>query len=225
MLPRCLNKHAGDFDADDQRLLEGLSQQAAAALENARLFEKVERQQRLEGEPCCSKSSVRSSLEIRLGPLLDKILTAATQLLESERGALFLHDPKRNELYSHAAGGIDSSEIRFPRQRRHCGRMLHLGQGDQYSGGLQGRALQSGDRPAHRLSNQQHPVHAHRAKGARAIGVMEILNRKAWRVQQRATSGGCTRFAPKRRYRFRNAQLFEESAPGAQLQRIHFCAA
>src|SRR3972149_664722 len=39
-----LNKHIGDFDVEDQRLLEGMSQQAAAALENARLFEKVERQ-------------------------------------------------------------------------------------------------------------------------------------------------------------------------------------
>jgi adenylate cyclase len=35
-----LNKLSGDFDAEDQRLLEGLSLQASAALENARLFEK-----------------------------------------------------------------------------------------------------------------------------------------------------------------------------------------
>jgi len=101
-----LNKHAGDFDAEDQRLLEGLSQQAAAALENARLFEKVERQQREEAMLLEVVSSIAS--EIRLGPLLAKILAAATQLLDSDRGALFLYDPKRHELYSRVADGIDS---------------------------------------------------------------------------------------------------------------------
>ena len=45
---QALNKQTGDFDVEDQRLLEGLSTQAAAALENARLFERVERQQREE---------------------------------------------------------------------------------------------------------------------------------------------------------------------------------
>lgn len=107
-----LNKHTGDFDAEDQRLLEDLSQQAAAALENARLFEKVERQQREEATLLEVVSSIAS--ETRLGPLLAKILAAATQLLDSDRGALFLYDPKRDELYSHVADGIDSSEIRFP---------------------------------------------------------------------------------------------------------------
>ena len=62
------------------RLLEGLSQQAAAALENASLFEKVDRQQREEAMLLEVVSSIAS--EIRLEPLLAKILTAATQLLE-----------------------------------------------------------------------------------------------------------------------------------------------
>ena len=47
-IAQVLNKHDGDFGDDDQRLLEGLSLQASAALENAHLFEKVERQQREE---------------------------------------------------------------------------------------------------------------------------------------------------------------------------------
>lgn len=107
-----LSKHVGDFDAEDLRLLEGLSLQAAAALENACLFEKVERAQREEATLLEVISSIVS--ETRLRPLLAKILAAATQLLQSDRGTLFLYDAKRNELFSHVADGIDSTQIRFP---------------------------------------------------------------------------------------------------------------
>lgn len=44
-ITQALNKHGGDFNAEDQQLLGILSQQAASALENARVFEKVERAQ------------------------------------------------------------------------------------------------------------------------------------------------------------------------------------
>jgi GAF domain-containing protein len=47
-ITQALNKHSGDFNTEDERLIEALSHQAAAALENARIFEKVERAQREE---------------------------------------------------------------------------------------------------------------------------------------------------------------------------------
>src|SRR5882672_100578 len=109
---QALNKREGEFDADDQHLLEALSSQAAAALENARLFEKVDRAQREEAVLIDVVSLIAS--EILLEPLLEKILAAATQLLNADRGSLFLYDPLRNELYSRVAGGVASSQIRFP---------------------------------------------------------------------------------------------------------------
>jgi adenylate cyclase len=87
-----LNKLSGDFDAEDQRLLEGLSLQASAALENARLFEKVERQQR--EEAMLLEVSISIVSEIHLDPLLEKIMAAATTLLGADRGTLFLYDAR-----------------------------------------------------------------------------------------------------------------------------------
>lgn len=108
---QALNKREGQFDAEDQRLLEALSSHVAAALENARLFEKVERTQREEAVLLDVVSSIAS--EIHLDPLLEKILAAATQLLGADRGSLFLYDPSRNELYSRIAGGLAASPLRF----------------------------------------------------------------------------------------------------------------
>ena len=102
-ITQALNKRGGDFDAEDMQLLEALSHQAASALENARIFEKVERAQREELLLLEVVSSIAS--EIFLEPLLQKIIDAATLLLEADRGSLFLYDPARGELYSRVAGG------------------------------------------------------------------------------------------------------------------------
>ncbi len=110
-ITQVLNKRDGDFDAGDQQLLETLSHQAAAALENARIFENVERAQREEALLLEVVSSIAS--EIVLQPLLQKIIDAATQLLDAERGSLFLHDAASSELYSQVAGGATIQEIRF----------------------------------------------------------------------------------------------------------------
>lgn len=204
---QALNKHTGDFDAEDQLLLEGLSQQAAAALENARLFEKVERQQREEAMLLEVVSSIVS--EIRLGPLLAKILAAATQLLDAERGTLFLYDPKRQELYSHAAAGIDSSEIRFAANAGIAGECFTLGSAinipDAYKDARFNPEIdrRTGYRTRSLLCM---PIVA---KGGRVIGVMEILNRKLG-VFGAADERRLHAFCAEAAMSIQNAQLFEE---------------
>jgi len=111
-ITQALNKRSGDFDADDLHLLEALSHQAAAALENAQTFERTERAQREEALLLEVVSSIAS--EIVLEPLLQKIIDAATLLLDADRGSLFLYDPARRELFSRVAGGASIEEIRFP---------------------------------------------------------------------------------------------------------------
>ena len=91
---QALNKRTGEFDTEDQQALEALASQAAAALENARMFERVERSQREEALLLDVVSSITS--EIKLDPLLEKILAAATLLLGADRGALFLYDVASN---------------------------------------------------------------------------------------------------------------------------------
>ena len=204
---QALNKRTGEFDAEDQRLLESLTQQAAAALENARLFEKVERQQREEAMLLEVVSSIAS--EIRLGPLLARILAAATQLLDSDRGTLFLYDSKREELYSHTAGGIDNSEIRFPANAGIAGECFSSGCVINIPDAYQdARFNPEIDR---RTGYRTRSMLCMRivAKGARPIGVMQILNRKLGTfgaADERRLQAFCAEAAVS----IQNAQLFEE---------------
>jgi adenylate cyclase len=204
---QALNKHVGDFDAEDQRLLEGLSLQASAALENARLFEKVERQQR--EEALLLEVSVSIVSEIHLDPLLTKIMAAATALLEADRGSLFLYDPARHELFSRVAGGIASEEIRFPATAGIAGECFT-------TGGVINIPDAYRDPRFNPEFDRHTGYHTHSilcmpiiARGERKIGVMQILNRK----------GGAFGGADERRLRafsaqaavaIENAQLFEE---------------
>jgi len=202
-----LNKRSGEFDAEDQRLLEGLSLQASAALENARLFEKVERQQREEAMLLEVSASIVS--EIHLDPLLMKIMAAATSLLDADRGTLFLYDVARDELFSRVAGGIGGAEIRFPANAGIAGECFSSGRviniADAYN---DSRFNPEVDRHTGYRTHSMlcMPIVA---RGERKIGVVQILNRK----------GGPFGSADERRLRafsaqaavaIENAQLFKD---------------
>lgn len=206
-ITQVLNKQGGDFDAEDQRLLEGLSLQASAALENAHLFEKVERAQREEAMLLEVSSSIVS--EINLDPLLMKILAAATTLLDADRGTLFLYDATYHELFSRVAGGIAGDEIRFPANAGIAGECFSSGRviniADAYNDPRFNPEVdrQTGYRTHSMLCM---PIVA---RGERKIGVMQILNRK----------GGIFGIADERRLRafsaqaavaIENAQLFDQ---------------
>ena len=204
---QALNKREGEFDADDQQLLEALSSQAASALENARLFEKVDRAQREEAVLIDVVSLIAS--EILLEPLLEKILAAATQLLDADRGSLFLHDPARNELYSRVAGGVTSSEIRFPANAGIAGECFTTGVpisiGDAYSDSRFNPAVDRGT--GYQTRNILCMPIA--TKGGHKVGVMEILNKKEGAFtlgDQRRLAALCAQAAAS----IENAQLFEE---------------
>lgn len=175
-ITQALNKRRGDFDAEDEQLLEALSHQAASALENARIFEKVERAQREEALLLEVVSSIAS--EIFLEPLLQRIIDAATLLLEADRGSLFLYDPARGELYSHVAGGATIKEIRFPSNAGIAGECFTAGAPinipDAYA---DPRFNQEVDRrTGYKTSNMLcMPITTHH--GTR-VGVMQILNKR-----------------------------------------------
>jgi adenylate cyclase len=202
-----LNKLSGDFDAEDKRLLEGLSLQASAALENARLFEKVERQQR--EEAMLLEVSISIVSEIHLDPLLEKIMAAATTLLSADRGTLFLYDPAAEELYSRVAGGITAEGIRFPANAGLAGECFS-----------NGKVINLADAYADSRFNQEVDRHTgyrtHSmlcmpivARGERKIGVMQILNRRGGPfgpAEERRLRAFCAQAA----VAIENAQLFEE---------------
>jgi adenylate cyclase len=204
---QALNKREGEFDADDQQLLEALSSQAAAALENARLFEKVDRAQREEAVLIDVVSLIAS--EILLEPLLEKILAAATQLLSADRGSLFLYDSTRNELYSHVAGGVSSSQIRFPANAGIAGECFATGAPvsieDAYQDPRFNPSVDAGT--GYRTRNILcMPI---TTKGGKKVGVMEILNKKEGPFtvsDQRRLIALCAQAAVS----IENAQLFED---------------
>ncbi|MCX7167599.1 MAG: GAF domain-containing protein [Rhodocyclales bacterium] len=206
-ITQVLNKHVGDFDGEDQRLLEGLSLQASAALENARLFEKVERQQR--EEAMLLEVSISIVSEIHLEPLLMKIMAAATSLLDADRGTLFLYDPARDELFSRVAGGISSEEIRFPASSGIAGECFStcgvINISDAYG---DSRFNPEFDRhTGYRTQSMLcMPIVA---RGERKIGVMQILNRKGG-VFGSADERRLRAFSAQAAVAIENAQLFEE---------------
>ncbi|MCX5812343.1 MAG: GAF domain-containing protein [Proteobacteria bacterium] len=107
-----LNKHDGDFWEDDLALLEAITSQASAALQNAQLFEEVQKAKAEEKQLLEITSAISS--ELKLQPLLVKIMETTTDILNADRSTLFLHDGKTNELWSQVAQGLEIREIRFP---------------------------------------------------------------------------------------------------------------
>ena len=107
-----LNKSDGAFNHADTALLEAMTSQAAAALEHAQLFERLEIARKEEATLLEVTSAISSNLD--LDTLLAKVMTATTELLGAERSTLFIHDAKTGELWSRVAEGVGSKEIRFP---------------------------------------------------------------------------------------------------------------
>lgn len=107
-----LNKEGGPFTAADEALLATVTAHAAAALEQAQLLEKLERARQEEARTLELMAAISSELNIEA--LLAKIIKGTTELLQAERGTLFLHDARSNELWSLVAEGAGTREIRIP---------------------------------------------------------------------------------------------------------------
>ena len=121
-----LNRQSGQFDEEDLALLEAISSQAAIALQNTRLVERIEQTRRQERELLDVVSEVSS--EIQLGSLLQKIIGEVTRMLDAERSTLFLNDEKTGELWSEIGEGLGAEQIRFPNHLGIAGLVFSSGQ-------------------------------------------------------------------------------------------------
>ena len=107
-----LNKIDGEFDQNDLDMLEAMTEQAAIAIQGNIIVEQIEAA-RAELEFLDAVSQVSSELE--LTPLLQKIITTISTMLDCERATLFINDEKTNELYTEVGEGLDEkSTIRIP---------------------------------------------------------------------------------------------------------------
>ena len=122
-----LNKKGEEaFTDGDLSLLEAMGSQAASALVKAQLFEEIVRARREEAELFEVTRAI--STEIQLLPLIQKIIATAVAMLDCDRGTLFLNDPKRGELWSMVASGMETREIRFPNHLGIAGHVFTSGE-------------------------------------------------------------------------------------------------
>jgi len=202
-----LNKKEGEFSQEDLSMLEAITSQAASALLNAQLYEQVARAK--EEERLLLEVTTALSSELRLVPLLGKIMDTTKDLLNADRCTLFMSDQKTGELWSQVAQGLDSYEIRFPSHLGIAGTVFTTGETinipDAYADNRFNPEVdkKTGYRTRSILCQ---PV---RNKNGRTIGVTQILNKK----------GGPFTSTDERRLRafssqasvaIENAQLFDE---------------
>jgi PAS domain S-box-containing protein len=105
------------FSAEELRLVEGISQQAGLAADNARLFAS----QREEAETSAALLKLVDAVAVHqeLDQLLETVVQTTAQLLGRRRGALFLMDPTADVLIPAKAWGFSArDEAVFRRFRR-----------------------------------------------------------------------------------------------------------
>jgi len=122
-----LNKKDGDFNPEEEiPVLETMAQQASSAFNNAQLHEEIEKAR--EEEAQLLEVTTALSRELHLRPLLVKIMTVVTTLLNADRSTLFLYDPGSDELWSHVALGMDAKTIRIPAHAGIAGSVFKTGE-------------------------------------------------------------------------------------------------
>ena len=109
---QALNKKHGKFTQRELALFEAMVAQGSLALQSAQFIERLEQVRRQELEFINIVSEMTS--DIKLGSLLQKVMSEATRMLNAERSTLFLHDDKTGELWSEVGQGLDSMQIRLP---------------------------------------------------------------------------------------------------------------
>lgn len=202
-----LNKSAGPFDQEDLTLLEALTSQAASALENAQLYDRVEKARKEEAKLLEVTSAIAS--ELQLETLLNKVISATTEMLDADRSTLFMHDDKTDELWSRIAEGLNTKEIRFPASAGIAGACFSAGEviniPDAYA---DARFNQEVDKKTGYRTNNIlcMPVIN---KNGKKLAVIQVLNKKGGPfgpMDEKRLGAFCAQAA----IALENAQLFED---------------
>jgi adenylate cyclase len=109
---QALNKKKGKFTRSELELFQAMVEQGSLALQSAQFIERLEQVRKQELEFINVVSEMTS--DIKLGSLLQKVMSEATRMLNAERSTLFLHDEKTGELWSEVGEGLESMQIRLP---------------------------------------------------------------------------------------------------------------
>lgn len=121
-----LNKKSGPFTEQDLELLMLITEQAAIAIQSHLVLEEAEEARKQELDFVDVVSQISSELELE--PLLQKIISTVTQILDAERSSLFINDEKTNELFTIVGEGLGKNEIRFPNHLGIAGHVFTSGE-------------------------------------------------------------------------------------------------
>ena len=124
-IAQLLNKSQGHFTQDDLELLQAMVEQAAVAIEHHRTVETIEKERVQQLQFLEVVTEISS--ELKLGPLLAKLIGTITKMLDAERSTLFINDDKHNELYTMLGEGLGATQIRFPNNRGIAGAVFQSG--------------------------------------------------------------------------------------------------
>lgn len=98
------------FDTEDQQMLQLFANQAVVAMENARLFEEIEK--RLQQVQALHKIEQAISNSFRLEVVLDVILSQITRIMQVDAAAILLYSPEARTLDSAARQGFKTEALR-----------------------------------------------------------------------------------------------------------------
>ena len=202
-----LNKKTGAFSDDDAALLEAITSQAASSLLNAQLFEQVQKNRDEETRLLDLNTTISS--ELNLEPLLQKIMTVTTELLDADRSTLFIYDKKTGELWSKVAQGLQSREIRFPSHLGIAGSVFTTGQTINIPDAYQDK----------RFNQEVDKKTGYRTKSilcmpvinreGRTLGVTQVLNKKGGPFTEQDEKR-LRSFSAQAAISIENAQLFDD---------------
>jgi adenylate cyclase len=148
--------------------------------------------------------------ELKLDVLIQRIMSAASDLLDADRSTLFVYDPKTDELWSRYAAGLDSGEIRIPAQGGIAGAVFITGKPENIADAYADpRFNQDADRrTGYRTRNILCMPIINKA-GAR-IGVTQVLNKKNGTSFTAKDESRLRAFTAQIAVSLENAQLFDE---------------
>ncbi|OQY60029.1 MAG: adenylate/guanylate cyclase domain-containing protein [Desulfobacteraceae bacterium 4572_88] len=118
-------KHGGAFTEEDEAFVDAVTTQAAVALQSAQIVERMEKARLREKALLDVVADITS--EIDLGKILNKVMSQASKMIDSERSTLFLNDDKTNELFSMVGEGLEAISIRLPNSQGIAGTVFTSG--------------------------------------------------------------------------------------------------
>lgn len=121
-----INKAAGDYGPRDEILFKAFAYQTAVALENYHLYSRLLIHHRQMAILLDVSTALSQTLD--LDALIIMIVNKSCEVLEAERGTLFLWDRERDELWSRVALGDGMKEIRIPSTAGLAGHVAHTGE-------------------------------------------------------------------------------------------------